>query len=102
VDEAQRGREEEGGGSVGGQDPYGVPGAGGQAWRATATAGDRTTARQMPPPSRFRGGGFSSRPPLIGADPAEMARTVGLRSRRVIGVISRYHFEATLYAHTNL
>jgi hypothetical protein len=41
------------------------------------------------PSVTFSRGGFSSRPPLIGADPAEMARTVGIRSRRVIGVISR-------------
>ncbi len=33
VDEAQRGREEEGGGSVGDRDPYGVPGAGGELGR---------------------------------------------------------------------
>ncbi len=41
------------------------------------------------PPVTFSRGGFSSRPPLIDVDPAEMARTVGIRSRRVIGVISR-------------
>jgi len=33
VDEAQRRREEEGSGSVGGRDPYGVPGAGGKLGR---------------------------------------------------------------------
>ena len=33
VDEAQRGGEEEVGGSVGGRDPYGVPGAGGELGR---------------------------------------------------------------------
>ena len=41
------------------------------------------------PPVMFSRKGFSSCPPLIGADPAETAQTVGLRSRRVIGVISR-------------
>jgi hypothetical protein len=30
VDEAQHGREEEGGGSVGGRDPFGIPGVGGK------------------------------------------------------------------------
>ncbi len=38
------------------------------------------------PLSCFGGGGLSSRPPSIVAD---MARMVGIRSRRVIGVISR-------------
>ena len=38
-------------------------------WRATVTAGDRTTARRMPPPSRFRKWGSSSCPPLIVAYP---------------------------------
>ena len=48
------------------------------------------------PPSRFREGGLSSRPQVINAYPwTAMARTVGIRSRRVIGVISWYHFEAT-------
>jgi hypothetical protein len=32
-------------------------------------AGDRTTVHRMPPPSRFRKGGSSSRPPSIVADP---------------------------------
>jgi hypothetical protein len=41
-------------------------------------------------PSLGGGGGLSSRPPLIVADPCTaMARTVGLKSRRVIGFISR-------------
>jgi hypothetical protein len=47
VDEAQRGREEEGDGSVGGQDPYGVPGAGGELMR-----GGR---RRLPGTGRPRG-----------------------------------------------
>ena len=92
VDEAQRGREEEGGGSVGGWDPYGVPGVGGELGR-----GGR---RQRPGTGRPRGrcptcrvsegGGLSSLPPLIVLDQlTAMARTVGIRSRRVIGVISR-------------
>ena len=34
-----------------------------RAWRATVTAGDRTTARQMPPPSHF-GGGSLFPPPI--------------------------------------
>ncbi len=60
------------------------------AWRATVTAGDRTTARRMPPPSRYVGGGLSSHPLSIVTDPwTAMARTVGIRSGRVIGVISR-------------
>ena len=33
VDEAQRGREEEGGGSAGGRGPYGVPGEGNELGR---------------------------------------------------------------------
>ena len=42
------------------------------------------------PPSRFGWGGLSSRPPSIVTDPwTAMARTVGIRSGRVIGVISR-------------
>jgi hypothetical protein len=82
VDEAQRGREEEGGGSVGGRDPQGVPGVGGELrrgwrWRQPGTGGPRGRY----PPSRFGGGGISSRPPSIVADPwMAMARTVGIRS----------------------
>ena len=48
-----------------------------RAWQAMATAEDRKTARQMPPPVGFW---------------TAMARMVGIRSRSVIGVISRYHF----------
>ena len=63
VDEAQHGREEEEGSSVGGW--AAGPGGGGRAraWRATAMAGDWTTTLRMPPPSRFRGG--SLLPPLV-------------------------------------
>jgi hypothetical protein len=66
LDEAQRGREEEGGVIA-----LVAPRAGGRAraWRATATTGDRTTARQMPPRHVLEGGGFSSRPPSIVSDP---------------------------------
>jgi len=42
------------------------------------------------PPTTFQRGGLSSRPPLIVAEPwTARARTVGIRSGRVIGVISR-------------
>ena len=95
MDEAQRGQEQEGGrqrlwlGSVRG------PKGGGRAWAwwatatTTATAGDRTAARQMPPPLRFGRGGLSSRPLSIVMDPwTAMARTAGIRSGGVIGVIS--------------
>ena len=61
----------------------------GDAWGPDDRAADA-------PPSRFREGGLSSRPQAIIAYPwTVMARTVGIRSRRVIGVISWYHFEAT-------
>jgi len=48
------------------------------------------------PPSRFREGGLFSHPQAIIVYPwTAMAQTVGARSRRVIEVISKYHFEAT-------
>jgi len=60
------------------------------AWRATVTAGDRMTARWMPPPLHFGKGGSFLPPPLIITDPwMAMARTVGIRSGRVIRVITR-------------
>jgi hypothetical protein len=60
VDEAQHGREEEEGGSVGGW--AAGPGGGGRAraWWATAMAGDWTTALRMPPRCVSEGG-LSSR-----------------------------------------
>ena len=39
------------------------------AWRATTTAGDQMTARQMPPPVTFWRGGLSSHPSLFVTDP---------------------------------
>ena len=91
VDEAQRGREEEEGSSIGGLDWGGVPGPGGElGWQATAMAGHQTTAGRMPPPSHFGGGGLSSHLLLIITDlQTVMAQMVGIRSGRVIGVISR-------------
>ena len=51
------------------------------AWRVTVTAGDRMTARRMPPPSHFGKEGSLLPPPSIIADPwTAMARTVGIRS----------------------
>ncbi len=60
VDEAQHGREEEEGGSVGGW--AAGPGGGGRAraWWVTAMAGDWTTALWMPPRCVSEGG-LSSR-----------------------------------------
>ena len=70
------GRSEEEGDSVGGRDRDGVP-----AWRVTVTAGDRMTARRMPPPSHFGKEGSLLPPPSIIADPwTATARTVGIRS----------------------
>ncbi len=88
MDEAQRGREEEEGSSIGVLDQDGVPGAGrGGPRRTLATAGDRTTARWMPPSRVSEGaGGLFSLLLSIVADPCmAMARTVGI-SGRVIGV----------------
>ena len=96
MDEAQHSREEEEGESVGGQDRDGVPGTGfrgggassatagnGDAWGPDDRAADATSLR-------FGEGGLSSRPQAIIAYPwTAMAPTVGIRSRRVIGVISR-------------
>jgi len=65
---------------------------GGQAWawRARVTAGYRMTARRMPPPSHFGKGGSLLPPPSIITDPwTAMARKVGIRSGRVIRVITR-------------
>ncbi len=60
------------------------------AWRATVTAGDRMTARRMPTPSHFgKGGSLLPPPPIIGDPWMAMTRTVGIRSGRVIRVITR-------------
>jgi len=69
VDEAQRGWEEEGGGSVGGRDPYGVPGVGGKLGLAGDGDGWGPDDRAVDAPVVvFRRGGLSSRPPSIVAD----------------------------------
>ena len=84
VDKAHHGREEEEGESVGGRARDGVPGA------SSGTAGDGDGRgpdehAADAPPLRFGEGGLSSRPPLIIAYLwTAMARTVGIRSRRVI------------------
>ena len=66
MDEAQRGREEEEGDIVGGQDPNGQgPRGGGRAWewRVTVMAGDWTAARRMPPRHVLERGALL--PPLV-------------------------------------
>ena len=61
----------------------------GDAWGPDDRAADAPT-------SRFGEGGLSSRPQAIIVYPwMVMAQTVGTRSRREIGVIRWYHFEAT-------
>ena len=83
MDEAQRGREEEEGGSGGGWARDGVPGAGSRGRGASSAEAGDGDGRGLDdhvadaPPSCFGEGGLSSRP------------TMGIRSRRVIGVISR-------------
>jgi len=78
------GRSKRGGGSVCGRDPYGVPRVGGELGR-----GGRRRRRRRRPPLRFGRGGLSSRPLSIVTDPwTVMAQMVGIRSGRVIGVIS--------------
>jgi hypothetical protein len=70
VDEAQRGREEEEGGSGGGWARDGVPGAGGELGRGGRRDGQGLDDRVADaPPSRFREGGLSSRPLSIVAYP---------------------------------
>jgi len=70
VDEARRGREEEGGGSVGGRDPHGVPvpGVGGELGRGGRRrrlgTGGRPHGRC--PPHRVSEGGVS--PPAVDGD----------------------------------
>jgi hypothetical protein len=96
VDEAQRRREEEEGeraaGTVTGSRGRGA--SSGAAGEGDAWGPDNRTADA--PLSRFREGGLSSCPQAIIVYPwTAMARTVGIRSRRVKGVISWYHFEAT-------
>jgi hypothetical protein len=93
VEEAQRGQEEEEGGSGGGWARDGVPGAGGELgrgghrWPGTGRLDDRAADA---PPSRFKEGGLSSCHLSIVAPRrrSAMARKVGIRSKR-IGVISR-------------
>ena len=81
VDEAQRGREVEGGGSVVGRDPYGVPRVGGELGRGGRWQRRRPGIRQprgrCPPHCVLEGGGLSSHPLSIVADPwTVMARMV--------------------------
>jgi len=88
VDEAQRGREEEVDGSIGGRDPYGVPRVGGELGRGGRRRRRRPGTGQprgrCPPVAFWRGGSLLP-PPVDRRGPmAAMAR-----SEIVIGVISR-------------
>ena len=92
VDKDQCRREEEEGNSIGGRDLDGVSGVGGELGRGGQwqRSGTGRPHGRCPLPSRFGWGGLSSCPPLIVADPwTAMAQTVRIKSRRVIGVISR-------------
>ena len=72
MDEAQRGREEEGGGSVGGQDPYKVPGAGGELRRGGRRRLPGTgRPRGRCPPRRVSEGGVSLPPPVDSRGPVD-------------------------------
>ena len=102
VDEAQRMQEEEEGESVGGRDRNGVPRAGGGGRARSAGDGDAwwgpDDRAADAPPSRFGEGGSLLLPPVrrsLRTLWTAMARMVGIRSRRVIGVVSWYHLEAT-------
>jgi hypothetical protein len=84
MDKAQRGCEEEEGGSIGGRAWDGVSGASSDAAGNGDGRGPDERAADAPP-SHFGEGGLSSRPlSIVPYLWTAMARTVGIRSRRVL------------------
>jgi len=97
IDKAQRRREEAEGESIGGRDRDGVPEAGGELGRGGRRRGLGTGRLRGGCPSvAFPRGGSLLPPPGDHCVPVDGdGSNGGYRSRRVIGVISWYHFEAT-------